>query len=220
MRVGPDEARRPRDWLREHLGEPPEVAVVLGSGLAPEPARPSMVEVPYRDIPHWRSGDVAGHPHVLSVVDWMGWTGGAAEGRAHEYEGFDVSEVQLPVRISGEVGRTQPRAHVGERSGRGGAARRGGGRGGSRCSSCKRLPEPPDGGVGPLKTSLPTRESRLCARWSTPRCPGPQYETPAELRPAAALGAGTVSMSPGGRAARGPRGGHGGGRACGGRERG
>ena len=93
VRVGPDEVAEAAEWLRENVGEPPEAAVVLGSGLVPEPAGSRMSEVPYHDIPHWRSGKVEGHPHVLSVVDWMGWRVALLRGRTHEYEGFDESDL-------------------------------------------------------------------------------------------------------------------------------
>ena len=50
------EAEKAASYLRERLGTPPKVAVVLGSGLAAALEVARTAEVPYRDIPFWSEG--------------------------------------------------------------------------------------------------------------------------------------------------------------------
>ncbi|MBN1631028.1 MAG: hypothetical protein JW990_14800, partial [Thermoleophilia bacterium] len=195
VRLGPDEVAEAVEWLRANVGEPPQAAVVLGSGLAPKPAGAPMAEVPYHDIPHWRSGEVEGHPHVLSVVDWMGWRVALLKGRAHEYEGFDESEVQFPVRCLASWGvrhlvltSASGAVKEGLRAGEVVAA-----------DQVVELQAPADAsarGVRPVRTSVATYECGL-RRVVHASLPGPQYETPAELALLQRMGVGTVSMSPG-----------------------
>jgi phosphopentomutase len=99
-RVGPQEARVAARCLRKRLGEPPEVAIVLGSGLAAAlPNDGGEVEISYGEVPHWRAGTVSGHPQTLAVGHWGGDCRVAhLRGRVHGYEGFDLSELQLQVR--------------------------------------------------------------------------------------------------------------------------
>lgn len=96
-RVAGQEAPAAAGWLEEHLGPAPTTAVVLGSGLSLATEGASAT-VPYGAVPHWRTGSVSGHPHCLDVVHVAGANLAVLHGRIHEYEGFDVSEVELPVR--------------------------------------------------------------------------------------------------------------------------
>ena len=97
-RVGPQEAAAAGRWLAGNLGPAPEVAVVLGSGLSVAGLGEPETEVAYRAIPGWRVGEVAGHPYVLTLATMSGRRLAVLKGRIHEYEGFDLSEVQLPIR--------------------------------------------------------------------------------------------------------------------------
>ena len=71
---------------------------MLGSGLAAALGVRRVADVRYRDVPSWTEGHVTGHPYLLSVADWNGRPVALLEGRLHGYEGFDLSELQLPVR--------------------------------------------------------------------------------------------------------------------------
>ena len=97
-RAGPEEAEAAAAWLSTNVGAPPDMAVILGSGLLPEVARDGLVDVAYSDIPHWVTGAVPGHRYVLSLSAREGRRVALLQGRPHEYEGFDLSEEQLPVR--------------------------------------------------------------------------------------------------------------------------
>jgi purine-nucleoside phosphorylase len=85
-------------WLRENLGVAPAVAVVLGSGLSLAGLGDTESEVAYDAVPHWRVGQVRGHAYVLTVKNVDGKRWAVLGGRIHEYEGFSLDEVQLPVR--------------------------------------------------------------------------------------------------------------------------
>ncbi len=97
-RMGAREADAAACFLRARLGDPPRVAVVLGSGLAAALPAPRRAQVLYREIPFWAEGRVPGHPYRLSIADWEGGPVTLLEGRLHGYEGFDLSELQLAVR--------------------------------------------------------------------------------------------------------------------------
>lgn len=101
-RVGQEEANEAAAWLRDHLGTAPHWAVVLGSGLAggfpEERAARSPAPVAYHDVPHWLSSAVAGHGSVLSLSEVAGERVLLLRGRAHGYEGLDLSQTQLVVR--------------------------------------------------------------------------------------------------------------------------
>lgn len=105
VKVGADAARQAADWLQAEFGHPPGIAIVLGSGLsgpvkrafagtAASPIRSAA----YADIPGWIAGSVPGHPGLVDIVDWRGGGVALLEGRLHAYEGFDVGELQLPIR--------------------------------------------------------------------------------------------------------------------------
>jgi purine-nucleoside phosphorylase len=88
------------DWLRRSLPEQPSVAVVLGSGLGAFAGRlENSTSIPYRDIPHWRPSAVVGHEGRLVVGRKRGHVVAALAGRIHLYEGYDVRQVVLPVRV-------------------------------------------------------------------------------------------------------------------------
>jgi purine-nucleoside phosphorylase len=83
----------------------PQVGVVLGSGLG-EFAE-SVLErtvIPYADIPHFKKAGVAGHAGRL-VLGRVGEVRVAVmQGRIHYYEGHDVSEVVFPIRVLAALG--------------------------------------------------------------------------------------------------------------------
>jgi len=202
-------------YLRTRLGPPPVVALVLGSGLAAAAEHglfselPS-VELPYRDIPFWCAGDVEGHPYRLTIGQWGSRPVVLLEGRVHGYEGFDLSELQLPVRTLAEWGVGCVILT-------------------SACGAVAADRKPGDvviavevldcqtAGLCRLETGaasaaapsmIPATRTDLAAQvvaaagapvWLTTgvhaSVPGPQYETDAELELLRALGATTVSMS-------------------------
>lgn len=201
-RVGPEEARAAAGWLRERLGEAPEAAIVLGSGLAPAFAESGGPEIPYRDVPHWRTGAVSGHPQMLALADLSGGNRVVLlKGRIHCYEGFDLSELQIQVRTLAAWG--VPRLVVSSACGAVAADLAPGTTVIAREVLDLQYPRPDGNPVRLEATGERLASATLQRKPSAPNLvvgshaavPGPQYETTAELSVLRALGITTVSMS-------------------------
>ena len=93
------------EFIRECSSLAPRVGVVLGSGLGEFAARvENATAIEYASIPHFRKVSVAGHAGRLV----LGTVGGAPvavlQGRAHYYEGHDILDVVFPARVLGKLG--------------------------------------------------------------------------------------------------------------------
>jgi purine-nucleoside phosphorylase len=91
--------------IRAAIGDVPTVAVVLGSGLgAFAESLVHSTELSYAVIPHWPEPGVAGHPGRLVA----GLSGArrvlALAGRTHLYEGRGVDAVVFGMRVLGVLG--------------------------------------------------------------------------------------------------------------------
>lgn len=207
-RVSPDEAREAAAWLRSRLGAPPDLAVILGSGLLPAGPHAACTESEtlYASVPHWRTGNVPGHRQVLAIRRHGAQRVALLQGRVHEYEGFDLSEVQLPVRTLAAWGVT----NLLLTSASGAVAE---GLGAGQVVLVGEVVDFRYAGIDGLPTVLPATSAELARHllvavdtettpFVAPRIgvhasvPGPQYETPAELAVLRSLGVDTVSMSP------------------------
>jgi purine-nucleoside phosphorylase len=91
--------------VRGRVGDPPKIALVLGSGLgafAESLANATMV--PYGDIPHWPPSAIIGHAGKLVAGTAAGKRVLALSGRAHFYEGHDLPTVTFATRVLGRLG--------------------------------------------------------------------------------------------------------------------
>lgn len=199
-RLGREEAAQAADWLAATVGKAPKLAVILGSGLGLRWNHSALTEICYEAIPHWRSPRVKGHPGRLKVIRHARGPVVLLQGRIHEYEGYDLSEAQLPLRslalwgvrhfvVTSAAGAVAPNLRAGDIVAVG------------QVLDLKHF----DPELGP--TLIPaTSPAALRSLESLPvpvakigcihaAVPGPQYETPAELAVLAQLGAATVSMS-------------------------
>ena len=90
---------------REKTDFVPEVALILGSGLG-EYARNMDVkaEVPYSEIEGFPVSTVAGHDgrFLFGYVEKVPMV--IMKGRVHYYEGYDMTDVVMPIRIMGMLG--------------------------------------------------------------------------------------------------------------------
>lgn len=88
-------------YLRSRLGDfQPRVAMILGSGLGSlgdEVEQP--VVVPYGDIPHFRTSTAPGHKGQLVFGLLEGQRVAVMQGRMHHYEGYSYEEVSYAVRV-------------------------------------------------------------------------------------------------------------------------
>jgi purine-nucleoside phosphorylase len=95
-------------FLRERLTRAPSVILVLGSGLgglADEIQDP--VRIPYEEIPGFPRSTVAGHAGALVAGIWEGVEVAVMQGRFHLYEGWDPADVARPIRALAALGARQ-----------------------------------------------------------------------------------------------------------------
>ncbi len=87
-------------YLRSRLVEIPQTAVVLGSGLG-RLAREAedAVRIPYTDIPGFPQSTVASHAGILTAGRLNGAPVLIMSGRFHYYEGYDMETVCFYVRV-------------------------------------------------------------------------------------------------------------------------
>ena len=88
-------------YIKEKLGgRAPEIAITLGSGLGDLADHlVDAVQIPYGEIPHFPVSTVAGHKGQFVVGKLEGREVLCMQGRFHYYEGHDLKQVTLPVRV-------------------------------------------------------------------------------------------------------------------------
>lgn len=87
-------------YIKSKIELEPEFGLILGSGLgvlAEEIENPTRI--PYSEIPGFLESDVEGHNNQLVVGTLEGRNVVALQGRFHYYEGYDMTEITLPVRV-------------------------------------------------------------------------------------------------------------------------
>lgn len=88
------------DYIRHIIKNEPSIAIVLGSGLGSlSDSISDKVEIPYAEIPNFPSTTVPGHEGKLISGELSGRKIIAMKGRFHYYEGWNMDEVVLPLRI-------------------------------------------------------------------------------------------------------------------------
>ena len=87
--------------IREKIGDfRPEVALVLGSGLGfLGDVVEDAVAVDYRDIPHFKVSTAPGHKGRMVLGTLRGKKVAVMQGRMHHYEGYDYKDVSYGVRV-------------------------------------------------------------------------------------------------------------------------
>jgi purine-nucleoside phosphorylase len=197
--------------LGDSAGTAPRVGLVLGSGLgALADELEGATRIPYAEVPHLPTSSVAGHAGRLCVGQLAGVTVACLQGRVHAYEGHPLARVVFGVRLLAELGchavlLSNAAGGIAERLQAGSLMRiddhlnllgdnplRG---------ACARGPRFPD-----MSRAYDPELGRLCDQ-AAAECGvaleqgvyaallGPSYETPAEIRMLAALGADAVGMS-------------------------
>lgn len=91
--------------IREKTDFVPDVALVLGSGLGDYADSVKIVaEIPYSDIQGFPVSTVAGHDGTLIFCEIEGKKVVVMNGRVHYYEGYDIHDVVLPLRVTHLLG--------------------------------------------------------------------------------------------------------------------
>ena len=88
-------------YVRSALGtRRPEIAITLGSGLGDLAERlDAPLTIPYKEIPHFPVSTVSGHKGQFVCGTLGGKEVLCMQGRFHYYEGYDLKQVTMPVRV-------------------------------------------------------------------------------------------------------------------------
>lgn len=92
-------------YVEKNIEQEPRLALILGSGLgvlADEIENEDVI--PYEDIPNFPVSTVEGHAGQLVCGELEGRQVLAMQGRFHYYEGYEMQEIALPVRVMSELG--------------------------------------------------------------------------------------------------------------------
>src|SRR2546425_9993421 len=91
--------------VRRRTSLPPQVAIILGSGLGALASEVSAdTIIPYGEIPGFPRSTVEGHAGNFIVGRLEGKAVVAMQGRAHSYEGYSLADVVFPVRVMRALG--------------------------------------------------------------------------------------------------------------------
>lgn len=201
------------DFLKEKLPSVPKTALILGSGLGPLAGQlTEPVVIDYKDIPGFMESTAIGHEGKLIHGNTGGCPVLAMQGRFHFYEGYDILDTIFPVRVFAALG--VKNLFVSNASG---GINRGFSDGALMLITdhIALFADSPLKGANldelgprfPDMTYAYTREYFDIARKAAQDtgvklfegvyayAKGPQYETPAEIRAFAAMGADAVGMS-------------------------
>ena len=100
-----DKASEAAAFLSSHTSLRPSVAVVLGSGLGDFAAQvEDAVTIPYAEIPHFPQSTVPGHSGRVLIGTLGGTAIAVMQGRVHAYEGYSSEEVTFPIRVLARFG--------------------------------------------------------------------------------------------------------------------
>lgn len=108
MKTIPEEVRTSAAWLSQHLGAapPPRLLVILGSGWGQVVDSLMEIEVamPFGEIPGFPESTVEGHAGRLLLGKMAGVRAWVMQGRFHYYEGYEMREVTFPIRVLARLG--------------------------------------------------------------------------------------------------------------------
>ncbi len=88
------------EWLRKRIVQKPEIALVLGSSLGPLAEQiKDPVSFDYAEIPNFLISTVSSHAGKLIFGTLAGRQIVCMSGRFHSYEGYDFEQLVIPVRV-------------------------------------------------------------------------------------------------------------------------
>lgn len=91
--------------VRDICGGPPEIGIVLGSGLGAFADRlEGARSLPFSEIPHFPVSSVVGHAGRIVAGTMGGVRAVVMQGRVHGYEGYSAQEVVFPIRVLCRLG--------------------------------------------------------------------------------------------------------------------
>ncbi|MBR3227286.1 MAG: purine-nucleoside phosphorylase [Erysipelotrichaceae bacterium] len=205
--------KKSADYIKERIDTTPEIGLILGSSLGPLAAGiEDPIVIDYKDIPNFLISTVKSHAGKLIFGKVGGKEIVCMSGRFHSYEGYDFEQLVIPIRVmkllgvktvilTNAAGGVNPEYNVGDIMIVKDHIKLNG-------SSPLRGPNVEEFGprffdvtymYDPELRKLAwdcAKESRLTFREGVYMfMPGPQFETPAEIRAIRLLGGDSVGMS-------------------------
>ena len=93
------------DFIKQKIGDfTPEIALVLGSGLGEFTKNLKGIQIPYFEIPNFKSSTVQGHKGSLFFCELFGKKLVIMQGRLHFYEGYEMSDITYPIKVFKKLG--------------------------------------------------------------------------------------------------------------------
>lgn len=105
MSISVETIDRLAEIVRARMKIQPRIGLILGTGLgglAEGVHQPTVI--PYSEIPDWPVSTVVGHVGRLVIGELDGQALLVMQGRIHYYEGYDMAQVTLPVRVMQRLG--------------------------------------------------------------------------------------------------------------------
>ncbi|MCL2570987.1 MAG: purine-nucleoside phosphorylase [Defluviitaleaceae bacterium] len=103
-----DTYRQAVDYIKSKLSFTPEALIILGSGLGNiADELEDTVYITYKEIPHFKISTAPGHTGQLIAGRLAGRNVLCMQGRLHIYEGYKPIDVAFPVRVASELGATR-----------------------------------------------------------------------------------------------------------------
>ena len=92
-------------YIERKIKQKPEIGVILGSGLGVIASEiEEQVIVPFNEIPHFPVSTVPGHEGRFVFGELEGKPVMCMQGRFHYYEGYELEQVTLPVKLMKRLG--------------------------------------------------------------------------------------------------------------------
>lgn len=93
------------DEIRSRISVQPEIGLILGSGLGQlSESIENPTIIPYHNLTGWPISTVEGHAGELVIGNLEGQEVLVMNGRIHYYEGYEMSQVTLPIRVMQRLG--------------------------------------------------------------------------------------------------------------------
>ncbi len=93
------------DFINEKTNNfQPEIGIILGSGLGDFASGLESINIPYSEIPDFESSTVQGHKGQLVFARICGKKVVMMQGRSHFYEGHPMQKITFPIKVMKKLG--------------------------------------------------------------------------------------------------------------------